>query len=221
MNNRGLFITMEGGEGVGKSTNLTFLKNYLIENGVDVVTTREPGGTQIGEQVRELLLQVRQQRMSAITELLLIFAARAQHILEFIEPNLAAGKWVLCDRFTDATYAYQCGGRGVEWDKISQLEQLVQGEMRPDYTILLDVSVAIGMARANGRGNLDRFERETLEFFERVRSSYLQQARNSSGRYRLIDASVSLDEVQQELLKFGSELLACWVVRQSNSDGTH
>jgi len=220
MNNRGLFITMEGGEGVGKSTNLTFLKNYLIENGVDVVTTREPGGTQIGEQVRELLLQVRQERMSAITELLLIFAARAQHILEFIEPNLAAGKWVLCDRFTDATYAYQCGGRGVEWDKISQLEQLVQGDVRPDYTILLDVSVDIGMARANGRGNLDRFERETLEFFERVRSSYLQQARNSSGRYRLIDASVSLDEVQQELLKFGSELLACWVVRQSNSDGT-
>jgi len=165
-------------------------------------------------------LQVRQQRMSAITELLLIFAARAQHILEFIEPNLAAGKWVLCDRFTDATYAYQCGGRGVEWDKISQLEQLVQGDVRPDYTILLDVSVDIGMARANGRGNLDRFERETLEFFERVRSSYLQQARNSSGRYRLIDASVSLDQVQQELLKFGSELLACWVVRQSNSDGT-
>jgi len=211
---------MEGGEGVGKSTNLSFLQKYLIENGVDVVTTREPGGTQIGEQLRELLLQVRQEKMSAITELLLIFAARAQHILEFIEPNLAAGKWVLCDRFTDATYAYQCGGRGVEWDKISQLEKLVQGELRPDYTILLDVSVAIGMARASGRGNLDRFERETLEFFERVRSSYLQQARNSSGRYRLIDASVSLDGVQQELLKFGSELLTCWVVRQSDSDGS-
>jgi dTMP kinase len=220
MKKRGLFITMEGGEGVGKSTNLSFLKDYLIDNGVDVVTTREPGGTQLGEQIRELLLQVRQERVSTITELLLIFAARAQHILEFIEPTLASGKWVLCDRFTDATYAYQCGGRGIDRDEVRQLETLVQGELRPDYTILLDVSVEIGMARANGRGSLDRIETETLEFFERVRLSYLQQAKNSSGRYRLIDASVSLDEVQQELLKFGSELLTCWVVRRSDSHGT-
>ncbi len=211
---------MEGGEGVGKTTNLTFLKNYLIDNGVDVVTTREPGGTQLGEQIRELLLQVRREQVGAMTELLLIFAARAQHILEFIEPTLAAGKWVLCDRFTDATYAYQCGGRGVEWDTVRQLEKLVQGELRPDYTVLLDVPVAIGMARANRRGNLDRIEQETLKFFERVSSSYLQQAKNSSGRYRLIDASVSLDEVQQELLKFGSELFTCWVVRRPDSDGT-
>jgi dTMP kinase len=213
MNKRGLFITMEGIEGVGKSTNLTFLKNYLSDNGVDVVSTREPGGTQLGEQIRELLLQVRGEKMSATTELLLIFAARAQHILEFIEPMLAAGKWVLCDRFTDATYAYQCGGRGFESDEVRQLEEFVQGELRPDYTVLLDVSVAIGMSRAHGRGNLDRIEQETLEFFERVRSNYLQQAKNSSGRYRLIDASNSLEEVQQELLKFGSELLTYWLVR--------
>jgi dTMP kinase len=211
---------MEGTEGVGKTTNLAFLKNYLIDNGVDVVTTREPGGTQLGEQIRELLLQVRREQVSAITELLLIFAARAQHIHEFIEPALAAGQWVLCDRFTDATYAYQCGGRGIGWETVRQLEELVQGELRPDYTVLLDVSVAIGMARANRRGNLDRIEQETVEFFERVRSSYLQQAKNSSGRYRLINASVPLDEVQQELLKLGSELLSCWVVRRSASDGT-
>jgi dTMP kinase len=220
MRKRGLFITMEGVEGVGKSTNLAFLKSYLVDNGVDVVTTREPGGTQLGEQIRELLLQVRREQVSAITELLLIFAARAQHILEFIEPALAAGKWVLCDRFTDATYAYQCGGRGLEWDVVRQLEELVQGELRPDYTMLLDVSVAIGMGRASGRGNLDRIEQESLEFFERVRSSYLQQAKNSSGRYRLIDASGTLDEVQQELIEFGSELVSCWVVRRSDSDGT-
>lgn len=213
----GFFITMEGGEGVGKSTNLSFLKNYLSDNGIDVVTTREPGGTQLGEQIRDVLLQVRQDQVDAMTELLLIFAARAQHIREFIEPALAAGQWVLCDRFTDATYAYQCGGRGVDWDTVKRLEEIVQGGLRPDYTVLLDVSVAIGMARARGRGNLDRFELETLDFFERVRSSYLLQAKNSRGRYRLIDAGLSLDEVQQELLKFGSELLSCWAVRRSDS----
>jgi dTMP kinase len=211
---RGLFITMEGGEGVGKSTNLRFLHSYLKNNGVDVVITREPGGTQLGEEIRELLLQVRRDDMSAMTELLLIFAARAQHIREIIEPAIAAGQWVLCDRFTDATYAYQCGGRGVDWEAVRCLEELVQGQLRPDYTLLLDTSVAIGMARAKGRGSLDRFEQENLDFFERVRSSYLEQANSSSGRYRLIDASLPLDEVQQELLTFGSELLSCWVVRR-------
>ncbi len=211
---RGLFITMEGGEGVGKSTNLSFLHSYLKNNGVDVVITREPGGTQLGEEIRELLLQVRREDMSAMTELLLIFAARAQHIREIIEPAMAAGKWVLCDRFTDATYAYQCGGRGVEWEAVRRLEELVQGKLRPDYTLLLDAPVEIGMSRAKCRGSLDRFEQENVDFFERVRSSYLEQAKSSSGRYRLIDASLSLDEVQQELLKFGSELLSCWVVRR-------
>lgn len=213
MDARGLFITMEGGEGVGKSTNLTFLKNFLAEKGVDVVVTREPGGTQLGEQIRELLLQIRQEQMSAMTELLLIFAARAQHIREVIEPALAARKWVLCDRFTDATYAYQCGGRGVEWNTVNRLEELVQGSLRPDFTVLLDVPVPIGMARASGRGDLDRFEQETLDFFERVRSCYLQLAHTNSGRYRLIDAGASLEDVQQKLLAFGEELLSCGLVR--------
>jgi dTMP kinase len=217
MSARGLFVTVEGGEGVGKSTNLVFLKNYLSNNGIEVVITREPGGTHLGEEIRELLLQVRREQVNAMAELLLIFAARAQHIRELIEPALAAGKWVLCDRFTDATYAYQCGGRGVELKTVRRLEELVQGNLRPDYTVLLDVAVEIGMDRARGRGDLDRFEQETLDFFERVRSSYLEQAKNSSGRYRLIDAGRSLDEVQRELLEFARELLASWILRQPGS----
>lgn len=217
MSARGLFVTVEGGEGVGKSTNLVFLKNYLSNNGIEVVITREPGGTYLGEEIRELLLQVRREQVDAMAELLLIFAARAQHIRELIEPALAAGKWVLCDRFTDATYAYQCGGRGVELKTVRRLEELVQGNLRPDYTVLLDVAVEIGMDRARGRGDLDRFEQETLDFFERVRSSYLEQAKNSNGRYRLIDAGRSLDEVQRELLEFGKELLSGWILRQPGS----
>jgi len=217
MSARGLFVTVEGGEGVGKSTNLVFLKNYLSNNGIEVVITREPGGTHLGEEIRELLLQVRREQVNAMAELLLIFAARAQHIRELIEPALAAGKWVLCDRFTDATYAYQCGGRGVELKTVRRLEELVQGNLRPDYTVLLDVAVEIGMDRARGRGDLDRFEQETLDFFERVRSSYLEQAKNSSDRYRLIDAGRSLDEVQRELLEFGKELLSGWILRQPGS----
>lgn len=217
MSERGLFITMEGGEGVGKSTNMAFLKNFLAENGVDVVCTREPGGTRIGEEIRKLLLQVREEQVNNMTELLLIFAARAQHIGEIIEPALASGQWVLCDRFTDATYAYQCGGRGVEWETVRLLEELVQHELRPDFTLLLNASVSVGMGRARGRGELDRFEQEDLDFFERVNCSYLDQAKNSSGRYRLIDAGLPLNEVQEQMLKLGSELLSCWRVRQSNS----
>jgi dTMP kinase len=214
MSERGLFITVEGGEGVGKSTNLAFLESFLRDHGVDVVVSREPGGTQLGEEIRELLLLVRSERVSSTTELLLMFAARAQHISELIEPALAAGKWVLCDRFTDATYAYQSGGRGVDVQTVRRLEDLVQGSLRPDYTVLLDVAVTTGMARARGRGELDRIEQETMEFFERVRASYLELAENSSGRFRVIDASVSLEEVQQQLLKVGKELLSCWGVRQ-------
>jgi dTMP kinase len=215
MSARGLFITMEGGEGVGKSTNLAFLNSFLSDSGVDVVVTREPGGTLLGEEIRELLLQVRPGPVDAMTELLLIFAARAQHIRELIEPALAAGKWVLCDRFTDATYAYQCGGRDVDGEVVRRLEELVQGELRPDYTLLLDAPVSVGMARARGRGELDRFEQETLDFFERVRSSYLEQAINSSGRFRVVNAALSLEEVQQELREFGGELLSCWFVRHA------
>jgi dTMP kinase len=215
MSARGLFITLEGGEGVGKSTNMTFLKNILVDSNIELVITREPGGTLFGEAIRELLLQVRQEPVEAMAELLLIFAARAQHIREVIEPAIAAGKWVLCDRFTDATYAYQCGGRGVDEDVVRHLESLVQGELRPDFTLLFDAPITVGMARARGRGELDRFEQETLAFFERVRASYLEQAKNSSGRYRVINAALTLEEVQLELRELGSELLSCWRTRQA------
>jgi dTMP kinase len=199
---------MEGGEGVGKSTNLGFLENFLRGNGVDVVVTREPGGTRLGEDIRDLLLQLREEPVNPTAELLLIFAARAQHIAELIEPALAAGKWVLSDRFTDATYAYQCGGRGVKRETVAQLEALVQGALRPDFTLLLDAPVSVGMRRAQKRGDLDRFEQETLAFFERVRSAYLQQAEVHGDRYRIIDASQSLVIVQQALAKVGTELLS-------------
>ena len=208
---------MEGGEGVGKSTNMAFLEDFLRRNGVELVVTREPGGTRLGEDIRQLLLEVRDEEVSPQTELLLMFAARAQHIKERIEPALAAGKWVLCDRFTDATYAYQCGGRGVAVETVRTLETLVQGALRPDCTLLLDVNVSTGMARASERGELDRFEREAIDFFERVRAMYLHLAQESSGRYRIIDASVPLEQVQEQLLKVCRELLSCWGVRHRAS----
>jgi dTMP kinase len=206
---RGLFITVEGGEGVGKSTNMAFLESLLRDSGIDLLVTREPGGTCLGEDLRELLLQVREEPVSPSAELLLIFAARAQHIEECIEPALAAGRWVLCDRFTDATYAYQSGGRGIEAATVRKLENLVQGSLRPDCTLLLDAPVSVGMSRAQGRGELDRFEREEVDFFERVRATYLQLAEESSGRYRVIDASQPLEVVQGQLLKVCRELLRC------------
>jgi dTMP kinase len=208
MSERGLFITMEGGEGAGKSTNLNLLRDFLCSNGIDIVLTREPGGTQLGEEIRELLLEVRREPMDVMAELLLIFAARAQHITDVIEPALAAGSWVLCDRFTDATFAYQCGGRGVDRGLVKQLEDLVQGRLRPDYTVLLDVPVSVGMTRARKRGALDRFEQEAADFFERVRACYLEQARINNGRYRLINAGLPLEKVKEELLQFGRELLS-------------
>jgi dTMP kinase len=213
MTARGLFITVEGGEGVGKSTNIAFLEEHLKSRGVDLLVTREPGGSKLGEELRRLLLTVDDEPLDPMAELLLMFAARAQHIARRIEPALAAGRWVLCDRFTDATYAYQCGGRGLDREAVSTLELLVQGVLRPDCTLLLDAPVSTGMARARGRGELDRFELEELGFFERVRATYLELADSSSGRYRVIDASQPLAQVQQQLLKVCSELTACWGVR--------
>ncbi|TGD73648.1 dTMP kinase [Mangrovimicrobium sediminis] len=213
MTARGLFITVEGGEGVGKSTNMAFLEERLRGLGVDLVVTREPGGTALGEELRALLLQPREEPMAAAAELLLIFAARAQHIEQVIEPALAAGHWVLCDRFTDATYAYQAGGRQLPVSLVRELEQLVQGELRPDYTLLLDAPVDVGLSRAGERGELDRIEREQAEFFERVRATYLQLAEESSGRYRCIDASRPLDAVQSDLQGFCAELGQCWNAR--------
>jgi dTMP kinase len=214
MQSRGLFLTVEGGEGVGKSTNIKYMAETLKEKGVDLVATREPGGTKLAESIRQLLVQVQDETVGNLTELLLMFAARAQHIEHVIEPALAAGKWVLCDRFTDATYAYQCGGRGVSRKIVSQLEQLVQAELRPDYTLLLDAPIATGMERARERGELDRFERENQEFFQRVRDAYLDMAQQSSGRFHVINASLPLLEVQKCVDEICLELLECWGVRQ-------
>jgi len=193
---RGLFITVEGGEGVGKSTNVAFIAELLRGAGSDLILTREPGGTELAEAIRKLLLDPRQEPIAEMTELLLVFAARAQHLAEVIEPALAAGRCVLCDRFTDATYAYQGGGRGHSLAKIAELESLVQGDIRPALTLLLDLPVTQGMARAEARSEKDRFEAEQQEFFERVRQSYRVRAEAEPHRFRVIDASQSLPDVQ-------------------------
>jgi dTMP kinase len=205
---RGRFITLEGSEGSGKSTNLNYIHQRLQQAGIDLVLTREPGGTPLGENIRELLLDHRQQAMASDTELLLMFAARAQHLNELIIPSLEAGKWVLCDRFTDATYAYQGAGRGIDNSRIAQLEQWVQGELRPDLTLFLDLPVAQGLARAGARAELDRFEREEIAFFERVRQGYLSQAAADPQRYRVVDAAPPLPEVQLQLNHIIDDYLA-------------
>lgn len=197
--NRGVFLTVEGIEGVGKSTNIDFIADKLKAADIPFVLTREPGGTPLAEDIRALLLQRRQESVSENTELLLMFAARAQHIDQVIEPALDDGCWVVCDRFTDATYAYQGGGRGVPVNKIADLERWVQGDLRPDFTVLLDAPVELGLRRARQRAELDRFEQETLEFFEHVRGAYRAMAEADPGRYRLIDASQPLEGVQQDL----------------------
>jgi len=208
MASKGLFITVEGGEGAGKSTNMAYLQSRLSTLGVDVLVTREPGGTPPGEEIRQLLLQPREDAMTPAAELLLIFAARAQHLAQVIEPALAAGRWVLCDRFTDATYAYQGGGRQLPLQMIETLEQLVQQERRPDYTILLDTPVEVGMARAENRGARDRIEQEQLDFFQRVRATYLGLAEDNPRRYRRVDATQDLPGVQAQLDKICDELMA-------------
>jgi len=195
----GKFITVEGGEGAGKSTNLALIKTLLEAAGKQVVMSREPGGTPLGETIRGVLLDAKQSRMSSDSELLLMFAARAQHLDEVIKPALAAGHYVLCDRFTDATYAYQGGGRGVSMTRIAELEQFVQGDLRPDLTILLDLPVAQGMQRAGERSAPDRFEQEQHEFFEKVRATYLERAKQQPQRYRVINAGLDLDAVQQQI----------------------
>ncbi|WP_414156052.1 dTMP kinase [Pseudomonas sp. BNK-30] len=195
----GLFITLEGPEGAGKSTNRDYLAARLREQGLDVVLTREPGGTPLAEKVRELLLAPSDEVMSADTELLLVFAARAQHLAQVIRPALERGAVVLCDRFTDATYAYQGGGRGLSVERIAVLEQFVQGELRPDLTLVFDLPVEVGLARAAARGRLDRFEQEGQAFFEAVRQAYLQRARREPQRYDLLDAAQPLEAVQRAI----------------------
>jgi len=195
----GKFITIEGIEGVGKTTNIGFIRKLMSRAGKDFIVTREPGGTPLGEAIRSLLLDPEYSGMEPGCELQLMFAARAEHLAKVIWPAIAAGRWVLCDRFTDATYAYQGGGRGIAAEKIARLEQWVQGDFRPDITVLLDVPVAVGLERAGNRGLLDRFEQETVDFFERVRHAYLDMAGRYSERYRVVDASQPLDQVQRQL----------------------
>jgi len=195
----GKFITVEGIEGVGKTTNMEFIRRQLRAAGKLVVVSREPGGTPLGEAIRALLLDPEYTGMDSTCELQLMFAARAEHLAKVIRPALERGEWVLCDRFTDATYAYQGGGRGIDAGKIAALEGLVQGDFRPDLTLLLDVPVEVGLGRANHRGALDRFEQEEVAFFSRVRAAYLELAARHSDRYRVIDASKPLDEVQRQL----------------------
>jgi dTMP kinase len=196
--NRGLFITLEGGEGAGKSTSLAFVREFLEQAGRRVVVTREPGGTPLGEKIRELLLHGRES-MDVDTELLLMFAARAEHLARVIRPALAAGACVACDRFTDATYAYQGGGRGVPEARIRILEDWVQQGLRPDLTLLLDIPVEQGLGRAGQRSAPDRFEREKIDFFERVRNRYLAAAASEPQRIRVIDAACDIPQVQAQL----------------------
>ena len=196
---RGKFITIEGTEGVGKTTNIQFIESWMKRNDLAYATTREPGGTPLAEQIRELLLAPREESVCSTAELLLMFAARAQHLNQLIEPMLDEGAWVLCDRFTDATYAYQGAGREMRDDLISELELLVQGSLRPDLTLILDIPVEVGLQRAGERSTPDRFELEKIEFFQRVRNRYLQIASDNPQRCVVIDASQPLDAVQQQI----------------------
>ncbi|UTW45752.1 dTMP kinase [bacterium SCSIO 12696] len=204
----GRFITVEGTEGVGKTTNMAFIQQWLQSNNLPFITTREPGGTPLAEDVRSLLLSPRQESVDETAELLLMFAARAQHIARVIKPALAAGQWVLCDRFTDATYAYQGGGRGQPLEKIAQLETLVQGQLHPDLTLILDLSVEEGLRRAHNRSAPDRFEQEKQQFFANVRAMYLQRAEQQPQRCKVIDASESLPQVQDRIGAVLNQFLA-------------
>jgi len=195
---RGRFITFEGGEGAGKTTQIQRAALWLRAAGIEVVLTREPGGTSRGEQLRKILLERTEEPMPQSCELLLMFAARATHLANLIEPAVERGAWVLCDRFTDATYAYQGGGRGIDTTDIDALVRIVHPQRQPDRTVLLDLPVATGMARAhlrNGAGGPDRFESERVDFFERVRRCYLDRAAREPGRFHVVDAEGDVEEV--------------------------
>lgn len=195
---RGRFITLEGMDGAGKTTHLEWLRGKLAARGIALTVTREPGGTPLGEALRKLLLD-NHQPLNPDTEALLMFAARREHIAQVIEPALAAGRCVLCDRFTDATYAYQAGGSGMAWERVAELEQWVQGALQPDLTLYFDLDPAVGRARARQAREPDRFEREKQAFYERVRAAYLRRAAEHPRRIRVIDASRSIAEIQLEL----------------------
>ena len=193
------FITLEGIEGVGKTSNRDYIRELLEATGKQCIVTREPGGTPLGESLRALLLQHSDEKMSDDAELLMMFAARAEHINKIIRPALDAGQYVLCDRFTEATYAYQGGGRQLDVSKIADLESWVQGDLRPDLTIILDAPVEVGRERAGKRSAPDRIEKEKNDFFDRVRNAYLDLAKQHPERICTVDASVSLEQVQQQI----------------------
>ena len=197
---KGLFITLEGIEGAGKSTVVDFIEDFLTKEGHDVIKTREPGGTVIGEQIRKILLRNENYTLTYDTELLLVFSARAQHIQEVILPALSLGKIILCDRFTDASYAYQGGGRGIDASRINLLEKWVQGDLRPNLTLLFDLDVSIGMQRTKKRSDADRFEREEINFFEKIRNTYLERAKNEPQRFRIINSALSLENVKEQIV---------------------
>ncbi len=192
----GKFITFEGVDGAGKSTHLAWFADALRQRGLDVVITREPGGTPLGEQLRKILLN---QPMSSGTEALLMFAARMEHIEQVIKPALRAGEWVISDRFSDASFAYQGGGRGLDWDKLNQLEQWVHPDLQPDLTLFFDVPVEVARQRLANNVSLDRFEQEQADFFERVRAGYHKRVQQNPQRYVVIDAAQSLDIVKHKL----------------------
>ena len=197
----GKFITIEGTEGAGKSTNLSSIEKVLNDFDISYIVTREPGGTAVGEELRSVLLKNESINISGQTELLLMFASRMQHINDVIKPALKLNKWVICDRFTDASYAYQGYGRQLNLSFISSLENLVHPDLQPDLTLILDVPVNIAMGRVHNRGNLDRFEKEDVAFFNRVRAGYKEIAKNNIDRCREIDASKDLAEVQAEVMQ--------------------
>ncbi len=197
--NRGRFITVEGIEGVGKSTNLDLIKQTIEQRGIEAIVTREPGGTPLAEEIRALLLAKREEPFDATAELLLVFAARAQHLYQRILPAINRGCWVISDRFTDATFAYQGAGRGLPLETVHALETLVQRDFEPDATFYLDIDVRLGLARARARADLDRFEQEEIAFFERVRQGYLARVRQAPKRFFVVDASQPLAQVQEDI----------------------
>lgn len=202
----GFFLTIEGCEGAGKTTAKGVVLQWLNAAGLEFIETREPGGTPLAEQLRSLVLSEHEEQVSDTSELLMVFAARCQNLSQRIEPALAEGKVVVCDRFTDATYAYQGGGRGIDEQRIAVLERLVQGDRRPDMTLLLDIEPELGLARASGRAqaqgeSLDRIEQEAIEFFHRVRNVYLQRAERFPDQYVVIDGSQSIVQVEKQIMK--------------------
>jgi dTMP kinase len=204
---KGRFITIEGIEGVGKSTNVAFIEAQCRAAGHTVLVTREPGGTPMAERIRELILATPGEGLSDMGELLLMFAARAEHLASLIRPALERGETVICDRFTDATFAYQGGGRGIDINLINKLQDIVQGDLRPDLTLLLDVPLEVSAQRIASRGEtIDRFEQERVEFFGRVRTAYLEIAAQAPERVRVVDASQPLTEVQAEIARYLNDI---------------